>query len=1089
MRLRWVGALALTVFVAVVATAAAAGAGSTDPTKPSKPAFSAGGAGQMNATGKISPRSVPRVHTRADEDAEVDPPTPTLLMHRAGITKKAASVPLSGNASTRLTGRSAGTHSADRGARGIGTPDVGAKRGRGGNVAAFGTSLEDLNSFSGATLNNTGCCEPPDTQIAVSSTRVFEPVNLTAFTFDHSGNDLGSFDLVSFMSFNQPNNFGSDPKIVYDAGSDRWYMTLMVCQQASCGGNWTTMGVDLAVSQTNDPLGSWLVYQNIYSGTPFNDQGNLQDQPKLGFSGDKVTISDNVYSGHCGSGSCFLHEDVITWNKAQLFTGSANYFGWTSGFAFDSIPASPSPSSASATNTQFVTWQGFGSLGISQITGLPGVSSVNQSTQNPGIGNMTGTVNASGIPAGAQSGNFIEASTWNNNHLWAASTDGCTRGSGTVDCTRIDEVDTSNSGSLSVLLDQDVGDAGAFEIYPSVAQDCLGDLYFGITYSDGSTLPSASMVASTTPGAGTYARVNYATGDTTYSGGRWGDYSGIQEDPGDCGNVWTGQEYGAVGSSGNWDTAMGQFSFDTPFITSASPHSGPATGGTIVDILGFDFVNGGTSVSFGSTPATVFFIDAHHIEAISPPGSGGPVNITATTANGTSTASSAFSWVPAVTGLTPNAGRTVGGNTVDISGAGFSGASSVSFGGTAAAFTVNNDGDITATAPAHAAGTVDVTVTGPTGASATSSSDQYSYDSPPTVTSVTPVQGPAAGGTTVTVHGTNFVAGEAVKFGANPSTSVTFVSATQVKATAPPHAPGSFGVRVTTPGGTSPDVSADHFTFIAAPALSSLTPDAGPTGGGNTITINGTNFTSTATVKFSTTSASAVTFVSSTQLKAKVPAHAAGAVNVRVTTAGGSSVITNADLYGYGAPTLTSLSPNAGSTAGGNMVTITGNGFVPGVTVKFSTIAATAVTFVSNTQIKAKAPAHSAGAVNVRVTNPAGTSTTSTHSLYGYGAPTISDVSPNAGSTAGGNTVTINGNGFVPGVTVKFGTIAASTVTFISNTQIKAKAPPTAQATSTSGSPAPPAPASSPMVRNTRSELRQSAASVSTREPPAEGQP
>jgi IPT/TIG domain len=1019
-RVRWIGALGLTVFVAIVATAAAAAGSSTDPTKPNRPAFSAGAAGALKATGKISPRSVPRVHKRADEDAEVDPPSQALLMRRAGITKQAPAVPLSGNATTRLRGT---------------------KKQRGGNASAFGTALEDLNSFSGATLNNTGCCEPPDTQIAVSSTRVFEPVNLTAFLFDHGGSDLGSFDLVSFMSFGAANNFGSDPKVVYDAGSDRWYMVLMVCQNAACGGNWSTMGVDLAVSQTNDPFGSWLIYQNIYSGTPFNDQGNLQDQPKLGFSGDKVTISDNVYSGHCGAGSCFLHEDVISWNKAQLFTGSANYFGWTSGFAFDSIPASPSPSSASATNTQFVTWQGFGSLGVSQITGLPGVSSVSQSTQNPGIANMTGTVDASGIPSGAASGNFIEASTWNNNHLWAASTDGCTRGSGTVDCTRLDEVDTSNSGSLSVSLDQDVGDAGAYEIYPSIAQDCIGDLYFGITYSDGSTLPSASMVASTTPGAGTYARFNYATGDTTYSGGRWGDYSGIQEDPGDCGNVWTGQEYGAVGSSGNWDTAMGQFSFDTPFISTVSPHSGPATGGTIVDITGFDFVNGGTSVNFGSTPAAVFFIDAHHLEAISPAGSGGPVNVTATTANGTSTASSAFSWVPAVTGLNPNAGPTAGGNTVDISGAGFSGATSVSFGSTAVPFTVNNDGDITATAPAHSAGTVDVTVTGPTGTSATGSSDQYTYELRPTVTSVSPTQGPAGGGNLVTVNGTNFVAGSTVKFGTTSSPLVTFVSSTRVQARAPAHTVGTVNVTVTTPGGTSLAVTADRYSFRPAPTVASLSPNAGSTAGGNTVTITGTNFVSGATVKFGTTASTTVTFVSATQLKATAPAHSAGVAPVTVHTIGGTSASGNGSLYAYGPPTVSSVSPTAGSTAGGNTVTIIGTNFVPGATVKFGTTASTTVTFVSSTQLKANAPAHAAGTVNVAVTTGGGTSATSNGSLYAYGAPAVSSVSPNAGSTAGGNTVTINGSRFVPGATVKFGTTPATAVTFVSSTQIKAKAP------------------------------------------------
>jgi IPT/TIG domain len=983
-RLRWIGAVALVVLAASVATAAAGAASSANPTKPSKPAFSAPVAGFMKATGTISARSVPRVHRRHDADAEVDPPSRALLRRRAGITQQAAAVPLSGNASTQRGSQTAGSHASHRATKQTAKPDAGAKLPRGSSSPAFvGAAMEKLNSFSGATLNNTGCCEPPDTQIAVSPTRVFEPVNLTAFNFDHAGNNLGSLDLVSFMSFNQPNNFGSDPKIVYDAGSGRWYMTLMLCQQAACGGNWTTMGVALAVSQSNDPFGSWLIYSNIYSGTPFNDQGNLQDQPKLGFSADKVTISDNVYRDHCGAGSCFLHEDVITWNKAQLFTGSANYFGWTSNFAFDSIPASPSPSSASLSNTQYVAWQGFGSLGVSQITGLPGVSSVSQSTQSPGIGNMTGTVNATGVPAGAQSGNFVEAATWNDNRLWAASTDGCTRGTGTVDCTRIDEVNTSNPSSLSILLDQNIGDAGAYEIYPSVTQDCLGDLMWGITYSDGSTLPAATMIGTSTPGSG-YIRFEYAFGDTAYSGGRWGDYSGIQEDPGDCGNVWTGQEYGAVGSSGNWDTAMGQFSFDSPTISSTSPSSGPATGGTRVDIFGFDFVKGGTSVKFGGTfAAGVTFIDAHHIQAISPAGSGGPVSISASTTNGTST-NGQFSWVPAVTGLNPNAGRTAGGNSVDITGAGFTGATSVKFGGVAAPLLVNNDGDITATAPAGSAGAVDVRVTGPTGTSATSSADVYSYDAPPTLTSVIPTAGPLAGGNTVTIHGTNLTSGATVRFGTTASSLVTFVTSTKLLARAPAHPAGVVNVTVRTPGGTTPVVTADRYTYEAAPTVASVVPNGGSTTGGNTVTINGTGLVPGATVKFGTTASTVVTFVSPSQITAKAPAHAAGTINVRVTTSAGTSAIGNRDLYAFGAPTVSSLVPHSGSTAGGNTVTINGIGFVPGATVKFGTTAATVVTFVSPSQIKAKAPAHSAGAVNVRVTTPGGVSAIVSGDLYTY---------------------------------------------------------------------------------------------------------
>jgi hypothetical protein len=52
-----------------------------------------------------------------------------------------------------------------------------------------------------------------------------------------------------------------------------------------------------------------------------------------------------------------------------------------------------------------------------------------------------------------------------------------------------------------------------------------------------------------------------------------------------------------------------------------------------------------------------------------------------------------------------------------------------------------------------------------------------------------------------------------VKFGTTASTTVTFVSATQLKATAPARAAGVVDVSATTPGGTSAVSAADHYTY------------------------------------------------------------------------------------------------------------------------------------------------------------------------------------------------------------------------------------------------------------------------------------
>ena len=104
-----------------------------------------------------------------------------------------------------------------------------------------------------------------------------------------------------------------------------------------------------------------------------------------------------------------------------------------------------------------------------------------------------------------------------------------------------------------------------------------------------------------------------------------------------------------------------------------------------------------------------------------------------------------------------------------------SGATAVDFGsnpGTAVSV-INRHHASPSSSPAGT-GTVNVTVTTPNGTSATSASDQYTYNAPPTVTGVSPNNGPQGGANTVTVTGTGFVSGPtAVDFGSTAGTAVS----------------------------------------------------------------------------------------------------------------------------------------------------------------------------------------------------------------------------------------------------------------------------------------------------------------------------
>ncbi|HKS99366.1 MAG TPA: IPT/TIG domain-containing protein [Rugosimonospora sp.] len=171
-----------------------------------------------------------------------------------------------------------------------------------------------------------------------------------------------------------------------------------------------------------------------------------------------------------------------------------------------------------------------------------------------------------------------------------------------------------------------------------------------------------------------------------------------------------------------------------PTISGVSPNRGPLAGGNWVTVTG---TNLGTTnrVSIGEA-TTGFAVLGNTSLSVYIPGGEDPetVTVTVTTIGGSSARTSADRYTylapappPIVTGVSPSTGSAVGGDTVTITGSGFTTASDVSFGGVSAAFTVHSDGSITAVAPPANAGTVDVTVSAAGGTSVTRAVDQFTY--------------------------------------------------------------------------------------------------------------------------------------------------------------------------------------------------------------------------------------------------------------------------------------------------------------------------------------------------------------------------
>ena len=176
----------------------------------------------------------------------------------------------------------------------------------------------------------------------------------------------------------------------------------------------------------------------------------------------------------------------------------------------------------------------------------------------------------------------------------------------------------------------------------------------------------------------------------------------------------------------------------------------------------------------------------------------------------------------------------------------------------------------------------------------------------PVVTSISPPSGPLAGGTQVTISGTNLANATLVDFGKAVVNSTNFISdsAIQIVLDSPAGKVGTVNVAVTTAGGTA--MSPDQFSYVAAPTVTKIKPAKGPETGSTLVKITGKNLADATAVTFGTgpTAVVVTSFISDTATSIQVDSPSttvAGPVYVTVTTAGGTSKTSSADKFTYAA--------------------------------------------------------------------------------------------------------------------------------------------------------------------------------------------
>lgn len=493
---------------------------------------------------------------------------------------------------------------------------------------------------------------PPDTSVAASDSLVVEEVNDSAFIFTKGGHLLQSFDLRTFYGVTAPSETVTDPRIVWDSDSGRWFSTVLVCTIASSGKcDGTPDAVLLAVSLSADPNpANWKVYvvDNETSGV-------IDDQPRIGFSSDKVVVTFDQYS----SPTSFSNDEMFVIQKSDVVAAvplpQMTSFNMNSGLnhRFGIVPAVPTPSDQTLFSA-YAAYHGSDALGqyasTLTITGTPAAHDVGFTEAGPGISGM-GTPPSASQPGAANSidtgDNRFETVTETNGSLWIGATDSCTPPGDTASraCARIIQVKLAPSPT--VVSDTDLAHKGEDLYYPALlASACSDVLYVTYTMSAANRFPTAEVATSPIPLAAVFTTQDYGSGTTKYLGLsgeakplRWGDYSGISPDGSDfCSHgPWVAAEIGGTATGQpNWTTAIGQFTQDAPVVDNITPKAGAP--GTQVAISGTSFTPGSV-VLFGSTPAkSVSFLDGDDLLAVAPPHTPATVSVTVVTPLGTSTA-------------------------------------------------------------------------------------------------------------------------------------------------------------------------------------------------------------------------------------------------------------------------------------------------------------------------------------------------------------------------------------------------------------------------------------------------------------------
>ena len=539
-----------------------------------------------------------------------------------------------------------------------------------------------------------------------------------------------------------------------------------------------------------------------------------------------------------------------------------------------------------------------------------------------------------------------------------------------------------------------------------------------------------------------------------------------------------------------------EFNYNPPSVQAIEPGHGAASGGTMVTIIGDNFgaTNNNPSVTIGGRPCmSVVWLSNSKLKCVSPAGIGiGDVRVFILDESSPENFGTIFEFdAPLVTGVDPDHGPSTGGLTVTVLGTNFGTVDSkpqIKVGNHNCLSTQwQSNGAVLCVVPPGQGLSKDIQVEILGQPSKSAEGDtRFSYDGPQ-VTALVPPNGPAIGGSQVTVFGSNFGSKDegykiAVRIGEVPCSSQTWVSQSCVTCVSPSGTGEKREVQVQVIGEKSAPCTDKQMRHelcpslfrYDAPVVLSVDPPHGPTTGGYYVNIPGDNYgtaPSALKITMGKEECEKTNWVSNTMAQCLVPAGV-GEEHVVVVVDGQQSSEedeprASAAVFTYDAPVLVRVLPSAGNPAGGQLVTLEGSNFGTDkskVEVLVGNLPGKVVSVREDRVLMVMPQGEGQRAITVRVASiasSAGSPGAPQHAGaqeikpdvsgavpvddYEYKGPVVTAVTPAHGVTQGGNHITVFGRDFggsgTP-VTIKIGGFDCIESKWVSGTASTCSTPP-----------------------------------------------